>query len=232
MTQRLGNNRIENGSVTGNKIADGAVNSNNIVDGAITTNKLVDQSVDASKIKLGAINTQHFVPGSVKGNVIGLSAISSNNIVDGSITAEKIAPGAGGNPAAFDTANAAFDAANVAIVNANNAYTHANAAFDAANNSTSTSSQISNNNTSIAITGVESGVITTKVNDFTVTTITANLISHSDSVLESALFRVSVKNISSNITISNTYNHMSIGPISIDDNIEVTLEPNAEWVII
>jgi hypothetical protein len=91
MTQRLGNNRLQDGSVTGNKIADTAVNSNNIVDGAITTIKLVDQAVDSVKLKLGAVNTQHFVPFSVKGNVIGISAVSTNNIVDGAVTEAKIA---------------------------------------------------------------------------------------------------------------------------------------------
>jgi len=91
MTQRLGNNRLQDGAVTGNKIADSAVNSNNIVDGAITTIKLVDQSVDGEKLKLGAVSTKHFVPLSVKGNVIGISAVSTNNIVDGAITDAKIA---------------------------------------------------------------------------------------------------------------------------------------------
>jgi len=91
MTQRLGNNRLQDGAVTGNKIADTAVNSNNIVDGAITTVKLVDQAVDAVKLKLGVVNTQHFVPLSVKGNVIGISAVSTNNIVDGAVTEAKIA---------------------------------------------------------------------------------------------------------------------------------------------
>ena len=91
MTQRLGNNRLQDGSVTGNKIADSAVNSNNIVNGAITTIKLDNQSVDGDKLKLGAVDTKHFVPLSVKGNVIGISAVSTNNIVDGAITDVKIA---------------------------------------------------------------------------------------------------------------------------------------------
>jgi hypothetical protein len=133
MTQRLGNNRLKDGAVTGNKIADTAVNSNNIVDGAVTTIKLGNQSVDGDKLKLGAVDTKHFVPLSVKGNVIGISAISTNNIVDGAITAGKIAPGASGNPAAFPTANAAFDTANASFITANAAFVQANAAFNQTN---------------------------------------------------------------------------------------------------
>jgi hypothetical protein len=91
MTQRLGNNRIQDGAVTGNKIADDAVNSNNIVNGAITTIKLDNQSVDGDKLKLGAVSTKHFVPLSVRGNVIGITAVSTNNIVDGAITGVKVA---------------------------------------------------------------------------------------------------------------------------------------------
>jgi len=110
----------------------------------------------------------------------------------------------------------------------------ANAAFTAANNATniSGSSRISNNTTSISIANTGTGVITTNVNDFTVTTITANLISHSNSVIENVLFRASTKNITSSITISNTYNHMSIGPITINNNVVVTIADGGEWVIV
>ena len=91
MTQRLGNNRLQDGAVTGNKIADGAVNSNNIVDGAITTVKLVDQSVDGEKLKLGVVQTRHILAGAVRGNTLGITSVSTNNIVDGAVTEAKIA---------------------------------------------------------------------------------------------------------------------------------------------
>jgi hypothetical protein len=39
-------------------------------------------------------------------------------------------------------------------------------------------------------------------------------------------------NIASNYTISNTYNEMSIGPINIANNVTVTVDNNASWVII
>jgi hypothetical protein len=91
MTQRLGNNRLQDGSVTGNKIADGAVNSNNIVDGAITTVKLVDQAVDGEKLKLGVVQTRHILAGAVRGNTLGITSVSTNNIVDGAVTEAKIA---------------------------------------------------------------------------------------------------------------------------------------------
>jgi hypothetical protein len=119
MTQRLGTNRLQDNSVSTTKIADDSINSDKIINGAITTIKIADQAIDGQKLQLAVVDTKHLAPLSVKGNVIAINAISSNNIVDGAITAEKIAPGAGGNPAAFDTANAAF--------------IHANAAFDTAN---------------------------------------------------------------------------------------------------
>lgn len=217
MTQRLGNNRLEDGSVTGNKITDGAVNSNNIVDGAITTNKLVDQAVDAVKIKLGVINTQHFVSGSVKGNVIGVNAISSNNIVDGAITAEKIAPGAGGNPAAFDTANASFIRANTALLQANASFVHANAAFAAANSAggadqfarnTANSAFARANNSINANTG---GIIT---GPLTVSRLTSNTIGGINS--PSSRFSLSTANqsvihISSNTNGASTTNTQQYG---------------------
>jgi hypothetical protein len=90
MTQRLGNNRLQDGSVTGNKIADGAVNSNNIVDGAITTVKLVNQAVDGEKLKLGVVETRHILAGAVRGNTLGITSVSTNNIVDGAVTEAKI----------------------------------------------------------------------------------------------------------------------------------------------
>jgi hypothetical protein len=113
---------------------------------------------------------------------------------------------------------------------ANAAFTTANAAFAAASNVSS--SRISNNTTSISIANTGTGVITTNVSNFTVTTITANLISHSNSVIENVLFRASTKNITSNITISNTYNHMSIGPMTIDNNVVVIIADGGEWVIV
>jgi hypothetical protein len=39
-------------------------------------------------------------------------------------------------------------------------------------------------------------------------------------------------NVTSNTTLANTYNHMSIGPITVDDAITVTVETDARWVII
>jgi hypothetical protein len=38
--------------------------------------------------------------------------------------------------------------------------------------------------------------------------------------------------INSNYTISNTYNEMSIGPIFIANNVTVTVDPDANWVIV
>ena len=40
------------------------------------------------------------------------------------------------------------------------------------------------------------------------------------------------KNITTNTTLSTTYNHMSIGPVTIDDGVTLTVASGARYVVI
>ena len=55
---------------------------------------------------------------------------------------------------------------------------------------------------------------------------------YEENVLESIMFRTSEKTITQNVTISNTYNYLSIGPLEIANGIEVIVEENANWTIV
>ena len=90
---------------------------------------------------------------------------------------------------------------------------------------------ISNANSNVFVTGANGNVGITIAGN-TQTVISANLITHNESVLESIMFRVNTKNVTSNITISNTYNYMSVGPIAISNGVTVTIANNAYWTIV
>lgn len=84
----------------------------------------------------------------------------------------------------------------------------------------------------MAITINGSGIIT---NDITFSgNVTANGSMTSNGIYTLALvpnYR-NCPNIASNYTISNTYNELSIGPININDGVTVTVNDNANWVIV
>ncbi|NCW92857.1 MAG: hypothetical protein EBW76_06190, partial [Actinobacteria bacterium] len=84
MTQRLGNNRLQDGSVTGNKIADTAVNSNNIVDGAITTTDLTTQNIETSTLKfVDIINSASIATAFVSSSLL---YVNGNQVLTGGAT--------------------------------------------------------------------------------------------------------------------------------------------------
>lgn len=90
---------------------------------------------------------------------------------------------------------------------------------------------ISNANSNVFVTGANGNVGITIAGN-TQTVISANLITHNEGVLESIMFRVNTKNVTSNITISNTYNYMSVGPIAISNGVTVTIANDAYWTIV
>ena len=92
-------------------------------------------------------------------------------------------------------------------------------------------SSISNANSNVFITGANGNVGITIAGN-TQSVISANLITHNEGVLESIMFRVNTKNVTSNITISNTYNYMSVGPIAISNGVTVTIANDAFWTIV
>ena len=92
-------------------------------------------------------------------------------------------------------------------------------------------SSISNGTSNVAISEANSNISIT-VNGTTQSVISSNLITHNEGVLESIMFRVNTKNVTSNITISNTYNYMSVGPIAISNGVTVTIANDAFWTIV
>jgi hypothetical protein len=68
--------------------------------------------------------------------------------------------------------------------------------------------------------------------DDVLVTYTSNSVTLSDDVLDNALFRVNKKTITSNTTITSTYNYMSIGPIEIANGVIVTIANGAVWTIV
>ena len=113
-------------------------------------------------------------------------------------------------------------------VYANAAFIAANAAYNSVN--TLSQSSISNGTSNVAV--ASNGNVTVSVAGYTTEVISANLISRTEGVLDNTLFRVNSKNVTSNITISNTYNYMSVGPITIANGITVTISDNANWTIV
>jgi hypothetical protein len=161
----------------------------------------------------------------------------------GNITASFIAANSSGVYAngAFIQANAAFNAANSAsdtwvrnqansaFIQANSAFIHANAAYNAANNVSADAITNGTSNVKVVTSG---GNVQITIGGTTQTTISSNLVSHNEGVLENVMYRVNSPNVTSNIVISNTYNYMSVGPITINSGITVNVANGARWVIV
>jgi len=158
--------------------------------------------------------------------------VGSNRIANNAITLDKIASGvldSASDLYARAHVNAAFEAANTIDVTAQvqPAYNHANAAFDAANNVQSDAIVNGTSNVRVESSG---GNVQITIGGTTQTTISTNLVSHNEGVLENIMYRVNSKNITSNIVLSADYNYASIGPITIDDGVTVNVV--GEWTII
>lgn len=114
-------------------------------------------------------------------------------------------------------------------VYANGAFIQANSVYNAVN--TLSQSSISSGTSNVTVVGVD-GNVRINISGLVTETISANLVSKPEGVLDDVLFRVNSKNVTSNITISNTYNYMSVGPITIANGITVTVSDNAYWTIV
>lgn len=112
---------------------------------------------------------------------------------------------------------------------ANSAFIQANTVYNAVN--TLSQSSISSGTSNVTVVAVD-GNIRINIAGITIETISANLISKPEGVLDDVLFRVNSKNVTSNVTISNTYNYMSVGPITIANGITVTIANDAYWTIV
>lgn len=185
----------------------------------IGSNRIANGAVTLIKVQSGLFPPYSFANAAY--NHANSAFASANNV------APQVQP-------AFDTANAAFAAANnvtpqiqPAYNHANSSYNHANAAFDAANNVQSDAIVNGTSNVRVESSG---GNVQITIGGTTQTTISTNLVSHNEGVLENVMYRVNSKNITSNIVLSADYNYASIGPITIDDGVTVNVV--GEWTII
>ena len=156
-------------------------------------------------------------------------SIASATVFDNKIDAAFIQANA-----AYNAANSASDTwvrnqANSAFIQANSSFNHANAAFNAANNVSADAITNGTSNVKVVSSG---GNVQITIGGTTQTTISSNLISHNEGVLENIMYRVNSLNVTSNIVISNAYNYMSVGPITINSGITVNVANGARWAIV
>lgn len=165
-------------------------------------------------------------------------SIASISAFNNDLTASFIAANSAGvyANAAFAAANSAGGAdtfarnqANSAFTQANSSFIHANAAFNAVNSVSATAITNGTSNVRVESSG---GNVQITIGGTTQTTISSNLISHNEGVLENIMYRVNSPNVTSNIVISNTYNYMSVGPITINSGITVNVANGARWAIV
>ena len=76
------------------KIEDGAISGVKIVDGAVTTGKIEDSAVTADKIVAGAVTAEKIAAEAVTANKILAGAVTAGKIAAGAVTADAIAAGA------------------------------------------------------------------------------------------------------------------------------------------
>ena len=145
---------------------------------------------------------------------IANNAITSDKIANNAITSNKLAPGSALPP---QTSNATY----YLTTDGSEAIWKAQTELDI------DSSAISNANSSIAV--LDSETIRINVNGNTISTMNSTIINHQ--VQENAILRTNPKSITSNITMSNSYNYMSVGPITIANNVIVVITPGSEWSI-
>ena len=193
----------------------------------------------------GALNTQIVSTGSyansaftkangafIKANTAGIAANTPSltaNLAFNHANAAYNAANSAADTWVRNQANSAFQAANSAGVYANSSFIHANAAFNAVNSVSATAITNGTSNVKVVSSG---GNVQITIGGTTQTTISSNLISHNEGVLENIMYRVNSLNVTSNIVISNAYNYMSVGPITINSGITVNVANGARWAIV
>jgi hypothetical protein len=162
------------------------------------------------------IGTNRIANNSIVSEKIANNSIVSEKIANNAITSDKLAPG---SALPSQTGNATYYLTTDGT----------NATWKAQTELAIDSSAISNGDSQIAVLDSGSGTIRINVDGSTITTMNSSIINHE--IQENALIRTNPKSIISNITMSNSYNYMSVGPITIANGITVTISPDAEWSI-
>jgi len=133
---------------------------------------------------------------------------------------------------AFNTANASYNFANGAYASINSNWTVTNTVYGVANAAFASANNVAPQVTPAFNTANAAfGRANTALQNTNVT-LAGNLFVTGTHTLVTVPNYRNIPHINSNYTISNTYNEMSIGPIFIANNVTVTVDNDANWVIV
>ena len=210
--------KINADAITGAKIADDAINSEHYTDGSIDTAHIADLQVTTAKIaadaitgaKLAddAIDSEHYTDGSIDTVHIASDAVTGAKIADDAIDSEHYTDGS------IDTAHIADDQVTLAkmagLARGKIIY------GDASGNPTALT--VGSNGQTLVSDGTD--------------------ISWGDSAAGATgggsdkIFWENGQTVTTNYTITNNYNAMSAGPITINNGIAVTIGTGENWTIV
>ena len=210
--------KINADAITGAKIADDAINSEHYTDGSIDTAHIADLQVTTAKIaadaitgaKLAddAIDSEHYTDGSIDTVHIAADAVTGAKIADDAIDSEHYTDGS------IDTAHIADDQVTLAkmagLARGKIIY------GDASGNPTALT--VGSNGQTLVSDGTD--------------------ISWGDSAAGATgggsdkIFWENGQTVTTNYTITNNYNAMSAGPITINNGIVVTIGTGENWTIV
>jgi len=210
--------KINADAITGAKIADDAINSEHYTDGSIDTAHIADLQVTTAKIaadaitgaKLAddAIDSEHYTDGSIDTVHIAADAVTGAKIADDAIDSEHYTDGS------IDTAHIADDQVTLAkmagLARGKIIY------GDASGNPTALT--VGTNGQTLVSDGTD--------------------ISWGDSAAGATgggsdkIFWENGQTVTTNYTITNNYNAMSAGPITINNGIAVTIGTGENWTIV
>ena len=210
--------KINADAITGAKIADDAINSEHYTDGSIdtahiadlqvTTAKIAADAITSAKLADDAIDSEHYTDGSIDTVHIAADAVTGAKIADDAIDSEHYTDGS------IDTAHIADDQVTLAkmagLARGKIIY------GDASGNPTALT--VGSNGQTLVSDGTD--------------------ISWGDSAAGATgggsdkIFWENGQTVTTNYTITNNYNAMSAGPITINNGIAVTIGTGENWTIV
>ena len=210
--------KINADAITGAKIADDAINSEHYTDGSIdtahiadlqvTTAKIAADAITSAKLADDAIDSEHYTDGSIDTVHIASDAVTGAKIADDAIDSEHYTDGS------IDTAHIADDQVTLAkmagLARGKIIY------GDASGNPTALT--VGSNGQTLVSDGTD--------------------ISWGDSAAGATgggsdkIFWENGQTVTTNYTITNNYNAMSAGPITINNGIAVTIGTGENWTIV
>lgn len=94
---QLGEDKIQDGAISGIKIVDGAVTTDKIGDNAVTADKVVAEAITADKIAANAVTANKILAGAVTTAKLDANAVTAEKIAAHTITVDQIASSTGSN---------------------------------------------------------------------------------------------------------------------------------------